>query len=130
MAQEGGRAFEQQSGVMKAQSLVARNSGYRGWRHEGAVAFRSCPFKEITNKSHGCVAAQRSAAQESPTPSMSPPKSYIHEGAVDERRAERKRKTGNMNTTELHESRAVDGSASADGELNRNKQKALLDASF
>jgi len=32
----GGRSSEQ-SGEMEAQSVVARNGGYRGWRHEGAV---------------------------------------------------------------------------------------------
>ena len=34
---DGGRALEQQSGGMTAQSVVARNGGYRGWRHERAV---------------------------------------------------------------------------------------------
>ena len=33
---EGGRALEQ-SGEMKAQSVVAKNGGHRGGRHEGAV---------------------------------------------------------------------------------------------
>ena len=37
VAPEGWWALEQQSGVMKVQSVVARNGGYRGWRHEEAV---------------------------------------------------------------------------------------------
>ena len=40
--EEGGRALEQ-TGVMKAQLVVARNGGHRGWRHEGAV---TVPTKE------------------------------------------------------------------------------------
>ena len=32
-----GRALEQQSGGMTAQSVMAGNGGHRGWRHEGAV---------------------------------------------------------------------------------------------
>ena len=42
VAEEGGQALEQ-SDEMKAQAVVARNGGYRGWRHEGAVAM---PTKE------------------------------------------------------------------------------------
>ena len=38
VAQEITWALEHQSGDTKAQSAVARNGGYRGWRHEGAVA--------------------------------------------------------------------------------------------
>ena len=41
---DGGRALERQSGGMTAQSVVARNGGYRGWRHERAVTM--APKKE------------------------------------------------------------------------------------
>ena len=41
---KNGRALEEeQSGEMKAQSVVARNGGHRGWRHEEAV---TVPTKE------------------------------------------------------------------------------------
>ena len=33
---EGGRALEQSGGMMM-KSVVTRNGGHRGWRHEGAV---------------------------------------------------------------------------------------------
>ena len=41
----GGRSSEQ-SGEMEAQSVVARNDGYRGWRHEGAVTMATKKEKE------------------------------------------------------------------------------------
>ena len=41
-----GRALEQQSGGMAAQSVVARNYGYRGWLHEGAVTMAPKEEKE------------------------------------------------------------------------------------
>ena len=50
---DDGRALEQQSGGMTAQSVVARNGGYRGWRHEGAVTMPTKEEKESASVAAG-----------------------------------------------------------------------------
>ena len=53
VAQEGGWALEQQSsGDTKAPSVVARNGGYRGWRHEEAVAMQRQRAEESARRSN------------------------------------------------------------------------------